>query len=475
VISSSLQRYIDSKDPSSFQDLVREYHPMVHGICQRILGRGVEVEDAVQETFIKFAQKAGDIRANPSAWLHSCARTTALDLQRERRRRNSKEAPLMKDERTTADAVGDKMDRSEDTSIVDLCLDELSDSEREVVTAYFFVNKTQQEIADGLGVSQVAVKKRLDRALEILRHKCVRRGLVVPGLMAAFLSDLGASTPNFAMNALSEERFAQRCYEHAQQRALEASARLSATAVRAGLIGAAGLAVIGVCAWRLIGHDPAVNTPLPVEHSAAQDLSLEVVSPLITIAGTEQLVKEAPSGRVIWQADFSSGLKEWLIDDEIECGTVDVERSGRTIRVLRVKNRTAGQMAWISSPTFAQSQRFAVEYDARRLSGFSRTTSFGLSSTLSRDQTIGTVSLIEEAPWSSRVTNFHPDQWYHHRVEFILSEETDGLVSFTAASFIDDIFQRRWRGKQPHFPETVAFTSLGSEAYLANLRILELP
>jgi hypothetical protein len=87
-------------------------------------------------------------------------------------------------------------DRRGEPDAVDRCVDELPELEREIVVSYCFVNKTEQEIAERIGITPAAIKSRLDRALESLRCTFVKRGLVAPGIIAAtFLKDMNAATP----------------------------------------------------------------------------------------------------------------------------------------------------------------------------------------------------------------------------------------------------------------------------------------
>jgi RNA polymerase sigma factor (sigma-70 family) len=166
-----------------------QYLGLVYRVCSRVLRRPSDIDDAVQETFIKFAEHAGEIRSNPASWLHSCAHTTALNVAKRLRARERRRRPL--DEMQTAASA---QAPSEDSRVrqVDACLAELSEAERAVVLSYFFRDRTLDAIADETGMSKSGVKKRLDRALESLRGKLLRRGLA-PGLVASMLSDLQAA------------------------------------------------------------------------------------------------------------------------------------------------------------------------------------------------------------------------------------------------------------------------------------------
>jgi hypothetical protein len=78
--------------------------------------------------------------------------------------------------------------------VVDHCLDELSDLDREVVVSYFFVQAAKEQAASRIGLSPSAMSRQLRRALTTLRRKLRTRGLVVPGMLSTFFADLNAQS-----------------------------------------------------------------------------------------------------------------------------------------------------------------------------------------------------------------------------------------------------------------------------------------
>src|SRR3954447_9888146 len=73
-----------------YERLVETYRPLVHSVCRRFLRHGPDVDDASQETFLKFARHRLTIHGSVAGWLSSTASATSLDLirraTRERRR-----------------------------------------------------------------------------------------------------------------------------------------------------------------------------------------------------------------------------------------------------------------------------------------------------------------------------------------------------------------------------------------------------
>jgi RNA polymerase sigma factor (sigma-70 family) len=201
VTTSALERYVSHGDAEAFRALVVHYQDLVYGTCSRVLGGSPDVDDAVQETFIKLAKKAPEIRTNPGAWLHACARTTALNVLKTRRSRRRREQRL--DYHASPTARADLFESADEASVIDACLEELPATDREVIISYFFVEHSQEEIAKRVGVTQGSIQRRLDRVLEDLRRKFIRRGLAVSGLMSAYFGELAAAStvpPELAHN-----------------------------------------------------------------------------------------------------------------------------------------------------------------------------------------------------------------------------------------------------------------------------------
>ena len=65
-----------------FSLLVERYRPMVASICRRYVIEPADVEDAVQETFVKLSRRAHEVSGEVGTWLATVAGTTALDFSR---------------------------------------------------------------------------------------------------------------------------------------------------------------------------------------------------------------------------------------------------------------------------------------------------------------------------------------------------------------------------------------------------------
>jgi RNA polymerase sigma factor (sigma-70 family) len=170
--SDTLRRFVDHNDAEAFRELVAAYHPMVYGVCRRVLGSRPATDDATHETFIKLSRHAATIRGNVGSWLYTCALNIARgarqsDLARTRRERDSS--------RPWSEPAESGFDE-EEYALLNLCIAELDDGDRDIISQYFFLGLSQHEIAARTGLSQVGIKKRIDRALRSLRYRLVCHG-----------------------------------------------------------------------------------------------------------------------------------------------------------------------------------------------------------------------------------------------------------------------------------------------------------
>lgn len=175
-----LRRYVLSADPEAFRELLIAYRPMVMGVCRRVLGDQAAAEDAAQETFLQLSRHACTIRSNVGSWLYTCALNEARRLRRsEEARRRNENAWASEEPAPWLDALD-----SEECDLLNRCIADLPDQERDVITLHFFLGLSQERIAGRYRISQPAVGKRLDRALRVLRYEIVRRGLVPADLFS---------------------------------------------------------------------------------------------------------------------------------------------------------------------------------------------------------------------------------------------------------------------------------------------------
>jgi RNA polymerase sigma factor (sigma-70 family) len=193
--SQLLQRFLDTRDEAAFNVLLQRHGPLVWSVCQRVLRCDHHAEDVFQATFLVLARKAASIRKQKSlaSWLYGVAYRLSRQLRaRELRRPVPVAVPI-------ADPTQDPSLRAsvvELQTVLDEELHRLSEPYRMPLVLCFLEGKTRDEAAEHLGWSVSTLKRRLDRAREVLRTRLCRRGVTLSSaLLATVLTQDLAAAP----------------------------------------------------------------------------------------------------------------------------------------------------------------------------------------------------------------------------------------------------------------------------------------
>ncbi len=174
-------------DDTAFTSLVKKYQKQVHALAWRKTGDFHIAEEITQDTFLKVYQNLSTLK-NPnqfSGWLYVI---TANQCYAWLRKRRIETEPL---EDTDIDVIegtayskyiaAEQAKRSIETQreVVKKLLSTLKESDRTVITLYYFGEMTCEEISRFLGVSTSAIKSRLSRARQRLKKEepMIREGL----------------------------------------------------------------------------------------------------------------------------------------------------------------------------------------------------------------------------------------------------------------------------------------------------------
>jgi RNA polymerase sigma-70 factor, ECF subfamily len=153
-------------DRAAFETLYRRYIRLVYSLALRRLGDPHSAEDAAQEAFAAVWRSARTYRPERGAaapWLYSIARNAAVDRLRSR-------MPLAAAPDSPDEGPGPE-NRAEHDWLrwrVHRALDELPDTEREVLALAYWGERSQSEIASELGIPLGTVKTRTRSGLSRL-------------------------------------------------------------------------------------------------------------------------------------------------------------------------------------------------------------------------------------------------------------------------------------------------------------------
>jgi RNA polymerase sigma-70 factor (ECF subfamily) len=169
-------------DASSFEPLVTRYQPRVFATARRYARRKDEVEDIVQEIFIKAYRKLSTYRAEApfENWLMRMAVRTCYDfLRKHQRNREHNVTEISSEENDWLENVGEDTTERESKrdaakALVNRLLEGLSPDFRLVITLLEIEEKSVKEIAELTGWSVSLVKVRAYRARNQMRKMLAR-------------------------------------------------------------------------------------------------------------------------------------------------------------------------------------------------------------------------------------------------------------------------------------------------------------
>ncbi len=168
-------------DPSAFEPLIVRHQPKIFSTVRRYSRRESEVEDIVQEIFIKAFQKLSTFRSEApfEHWLMRLAVRTCLDFLRQRQRNREHNVSDLGDEDSDlmARSPGPAKDADRAAAardLVEAVLSQLSPPARLVITLLEIEERSVREIASLTGWSETLVKVRAFRARAEMKKALAR-------------------------------------------------------------------------------------------------------------------------------------------------------------------------------------------------------------------------------------------------------------------------------------------------------------
>jgi RNA polymerase sigma-70 factor, ECF subfamily len=158
-------------DTEAFRHVVERYQAEAIGHATAILGNREDALDAVQEAFIDAFQSLDrfDLNRRFYPWFYIILRNRCYKLAHGRKQRSVSSSDEMEILAPTASM------QPEVSMLLDQCLLELPDQDRELITLRHLDGLSYQELAERLEVPQGTIMSRLYHARKRLRDKLAHR------------------------------------------------------------------------------------------------------------------------------------------------------------------------------------------------------------------------------------------------------------------------------------------------------------
>lgn len=142
------------------EELVEEYGNMLFRICLVIAGNEWDAQDVIQDVFCRYIERAPAFHdsGHERAWLIKVAVNRCRDIHRFR----------LRHPQTDLDEISAYCELPEQNEVL-AALMKLPESLKSVIYLHYIEGYKTFEIADMLGISLNAVKKRLERGRKALR------------------------------------------------------------------------------------------------------------------------------------------------------------------------------------------------------------------------------------------------------------------------------------------------------------------
>jgi RNA polymerase sigma-70 factor, ECF subfamily len=193
-----LVRLAQNGTEAAYEELIRRHQRRVTALVGSILRRNEDVEDVVQQVFLKVyvSLKRFDLRAAFSTWLYKITVNECWDYLRKRKVRPlAYEADLSEEQVSRLDGIASAdrppespSERAEVKEVLDWMLAKLPEQDRQMLILKEIEGFSVHELAHAMGLNVNTVKVRLFRArgriMDVYRRR-MEAGNRVPGPSAA--------------------------------------------------------------------------------------------------------------------------------------------------------------------------------------------------------------------------------------------------------------------------------------------------
>lgn len=171
----------DPEERSLFEEIYIKYRYLIYHIANKILQDSDAAEDAVHNTFIKLLNNMDKVDGVDSAktkrFLTVTAKHTSIDLYRQRKLYMEYYGKEFADADIAVYETYEEDDAEGTINRVMECIKGMPDKYREVFLLKYSSGYSCSEIADILGISDVAVRQRIFRGKKILIDSLEKLGI----------------------------------------------------------------------------------------------------------------------------------------------------------------------------------------------------------------------------------------------------------------------------------------------------------
>jgi RNA polymerase sigma-70 factor (ECF subfamily) len=170
-----IARLVQAGDRQAFGILFERYETKLRRYGKRFMGGSSDIEDAVQEVFIKTYVNIQSFEVDKkfSTWIYRIAHNTFINFLKKKTRERISffdfDTLLWHQIPDTSTTTEDILHRKEEKKLLEACLDSLKPKYREPLVLFYFEEKNYQEIADIMHLPVATVGIRLKRGRESIK------------------------------------------------------------------------------------------------------------------------------------------------------------------------------------------------------------------------------------------------------------------------------------------------------------------